>query len=386
MQFARHPLWLVGFRPFFGLALAAGILLPLAWVLILAGRLSLGPAPISPLQWHAHEMFYGFGWAVLGGFLLTASKNWVSIRGYHGVALIVLVIAWLAERLVLASSGALPTPLFWIGANLYLPAIALMIMFTLIRHRRQDCFADNAFFVVALPLFVIAKNLLLLPEHAALGWGLTLGLFRLAFLVMLERTLVPFMKGTFQIDLPRVPALNRAIKLLGLALIVAPLLPGTVAAGLDVLLAVLLLARFTRWKPLTALRTVGVGIMYLGYLALVAQLLVDAAALLWHPAWVGNLSVHVFSFGVMGWIIPAMVIRISRGHTGRKVAFEMPDTVALGCMILAFLARIVGPQLIPGAYTGCLHLAATGWAIGFGILAWRYVPMYFRPRIDGKEH
>jgi uncharacterized protein involved in response to NO len=29
-------------------------------------------------------MFFGFGWAVLGGFLLTASKNWVKIRGYHG--------------------------------------------------------------------------------------------------------------------------------------------------------------------------------------------------------------------------------------------------------------------------------------------------------------
>ena len=43
-------------------------------------------------------MFFGFGWAVLGGFLLTATRNWVKIRGYHGLALIYLVIVWLAER------------------------------------------------------------------------------------------------------------------------------------------------------------------------------------------------------------------------------------------------------------------------------------------------
>jgi hypothetical protein len=33
-------------------------------------------------------MFFGFGWAVLGGFLLTSTKNWVGVRGYHGTPLI----------------------------------------------------------------------------------------------------------------------------------------------------------------------------------------------------------------------------------------------------------------------------------------------------------
>jgi uncharacterized protein involved in response to NO len=48
------------------------------------GQLPLTASPFRSVQWHAHEMFFGFGWAVLGGFLLTSTKNWVNIRGYHG--------------------------------------------------------------------------------------------------------------------------------------------------------------------------------------------------------------------------------------------------------------------------------------------------------------
>ena len=86
MSFTAHPLWLVGFRPFFILACLAGLSLPALWLTLHFGLIDAPALARPPLQWHAHEMFFGFGWAVLGGFLLTASKNWVSIRGYHGSA------------------------------------------------------------------------------------------------------------------------------------------------------------------------------------------------------------------------------------------------------------------------------------------------------------
>jgi len=386
MNFAQQPLWRVGFRPFFTLALIAGMLLPTLWVLLLGGTLSLPAGQISLLQWHAHEMFYGFGWALLGGFLLTATKNWVSVRGYHGIALLLPACAWIGERIVIGFGAALPAPLFWLGVNLFLPALVLMLMHTLWRHRASDSFRDNYFFLLALPAFILAKNLLLMPEHFAVGWGLTLGLFRLAFLVMLERTLVPFMKGAWQVDLPRHRWLDTGIKLLGLLLVGGVFMPPALTASLDVLLAALLLARFTIWKPHLALRRIDVGIMYLGYLALALQLLFAAADLLWQPAWTGSLPVHLFAFGVMGLIIPAMVVRISKGHTARKVSFDRGDRLALQIMLLAFIARIVGPQLGLLAYERWLHIAAACWLAAFALLAWRYVPMYLAPRIDGREH
>jgi uncharacterized protein involved in response to NO len=55
-------------------------------------------------------------------------------------------------------------------------------------------------------------------------------------------------------------------------------------------------------------------------------------------------------------------------------------------MIGAFLLRVAAPQVLPQHYALWLVLAACGWLIGFGILAWRLVPFLLQARIDGKEH
>src|SRR4051812_6242280 len=94
----NHPIWLAGFRPFFTLAFVSGAILPIVWALVFAGLLVLPASGLPALTWHAHEMFYGFGWAVMGGFLLTASKNWVKIRGIHGGPLALAALLWLVER------------------------------------------------------------------------------------------------------------------------------------------------------------------------------------------------------------------------------------------------------------------------------------------------
>ena len=43
----------------------------------------------------------------MGGFLLTSTKNWVNIRGYHGPALMLLAAAWIVERLAMGFGGML---------------------------------------------------------------------------------------------------------------------------------------------------------------------------------------------------------------------------------------------------------------------------------------
>ena len=385
MHASRHPFWLVGFRPFFTLACLAGMLLPIAWALIFSGSLPTPIQRISSLQWHAHEMFFGFGWAVLGGFLLTSTKNWVNIRGYHGPALMLLSAAWIIERLAMSFGGNWPAPLFWLAANLFLGSIIALLLWTLLRHRAADSYRDNLFFIVMLPAFVIAKNMLLAGDFQA-GYGMALALFRLAFLVMLERTLTQFMKGVFQVQILRQPRLDMPIKLLGLLLVVEFALPRPLTAAVSVLLAGLLLVRFFFWYPQKAITRIDIGIMYVGYLAIVGQLLIEALGHLGNFVWVGSLSVHLFTFGAMGCVIPAMIVRISKGHTGRKVVFDGLDRTVLYIMLLALAIRVVIPQLAPGAYLACIHAAATCWLLAFGILAWRYIPFLLQARIDGREH
>ncbi|PKO34322.1 MAG: NnrS family protein [Betaproteobacteria bacterium HGW-Betaproteobacteria-7] len=386
MRLASHPIWLVGFRPFFTLACLAGLILPLVWALIFGGQLPAPDTAFSSIQWHAHEMFFGFGWAVLGGFLLTSTKNWVNIRGYHGPALMVLAGAWIIERIAMSFGGHWPMPLFLLANNLFLGSIVAMLLWTLIRHRDTDSYRDNAFFLVMLPGFIVAKYLMLAGGDFTAGYVMAMGLFRLAFLVMLERTLTGFMKAAFQAAILRHPKLDMAIKLLGLTLVFEFLMPRPFGAALALALAILLGIRFFFWKPHLAFRRIDIGIMYVGYLAIVGQLLVEALGYMGNFVWIGSVSVHLFTVGAMGCVIPAMIIRISKGHTGRKVVFDGLDRAVLYLMLATLLARVGLPQVFPAAYLGWIHLSAGLWSAAFAILAWRYIPILMRPRIDGREH
>lgn len=385
MSLASHPLWRVGFRPFFLLGMLAGALLPLGWALVFGGHAGLAASPVDPLRWHAHEMFYGFGWAILGGFLLTATKNWVNVRGHHGGRLIFLSVAWLLERTTLLLGADWPLVLRLLGEQLFLGSIVALLLWTLIRHRNQDSYRDNLFFIVLLPVFIVAKTLLLHGDFAA-GTAMTLALFRLAFLVMLERTLSQFMRAAFQVEIRRDARLDLAIKGLGLLLVATPWLPGALAAGLVLTLAALLLVRLPFWQPLRALRRIDIGIMFVGYLAIAGQLLLRAWEYFFGPAWVGTLPTHLFTFGAMGCVIPAMIVRIAKGHTGRKVSFDAADRGVLHLMLAALAIRTLLPQLAPAHYLLWIDAAALCWLLAFGLLAWRYVPLLLAPRIDGREH
>ena len=386
MKSTSHPFWSVGFRPFFTLAMLAGMALPVLWALIYAGAIPAARHTFSSVQWHAHEMFFGFGWAVLGGFLLTATRNWVQVRGYHGHALMFLAAAWLFERAGMWFEGSWPPLLFYVSNNLFLGSIVAALLWTLIHNRKTDFYRDNFFFLLILPAFLLAKSLMLSADYFQAGASMALGLFRVAFLVMLERTLSAFMKGAFQVEILRNHRLNMAIKLLALLLVFASLLPAQVSGIIALLLAVLLGIRLIYWKPQLAMRRLDIGIMHLGYLAIVAQLLIEFFRLATSYAPAFSVSIHVFTFGVMGLIIPAMLIRISIGHTGRKVIFDAIDKLALYVMTLAFVLRIVAPRLDPSGYVLWISLAASCWFVCFAMLGWRLIPLLMQPRVDGREH
>ena len=81
---AIPPIWRLGFRPFFlGGALFAVLAIAL-WLAALAGLWS-GWQPVGGwLAWHRHEMLFGFGVAIIAGFLLTAVQTWTGVPGLQG--------------------------------------------------------------------------------------------------------------------------------------------------------------------------------------------------------------------------------------------------------------------------------------------------------------
>lgn len=382
----RAPLFLVSFRPFFTLAFAAAVVLPLCWALIFSGRLRLPGGALPPVTWHVHEMLFGFGWAVLGGFLLTASKNWVKIRGLHGKPLAVAVLLWLVERAAVLFAGALPAVVRWPLLNAFLLFVAGYVVFSLVRYREQDSFKDNAFFVVALPLFLVAKNLIFSAETFAAGWALALGLFRVAFVVMFERTFPPFMKAAAKVELPLRRPLDFSIKALTLAAAFQAWLPPVVASGLLFAAAAALGVRFVTWRPLLGLQRFPVAVMYVGYLGLVAHLVLEGLRLQGVFLGLGAIATHTFAFLCLGVVVAAMMIRISQGHTARPLVFTPSDRLGFAVLGAGAFFRLVAPQLWAAHYLTWVTLAAVCWASCYALLGARLVPFLWRPRLDGKEH
>ncbi len=381
----RHPIWLAGFRPFFILAMISAVILPLTWVWVFAGEVTLWFAPLSAVQWHAHEMLFGFGWAVLGGFLLTASKNCVNVRGIHGATLAVAVGLWMLERMAMFFYGSLPELLRGFVVNACVIYVVVYLQWTLIRYRKQDSFRDNLIFVVALPFLLVAKNLILGSDFV-LGWTMAIGLFRLAFVVMFERTLTQFMKNAMQVHLFRHPFLDHSVKALALAAVFAGFMPPLLAASLLGLSGLLLFVRFLLWKPQLGFRNFGIGLSYFGYLGLCVHFVLESLRVVGILNPVGSLTTHVFTFLCMGIVIPAMIIRISQGHTGRKLLFALSDRIAIAVMLLAAAFRLIATQVWPAQYSLWIVLAAIGWAASFSLFGWRLIPFLVQPRLDGRDH
>ncbi len=93
-----------GFRPFFFAgAIYAGLGI-LIWLPLFSGDLSL-PTTFSPIDWHIHEMLYGYLPAIITGFVLTAIPNWTGRLPLQGKPLAVLVALWLSGRVAVGVSA-----------------------------------------------------------------------------------------------------------------------------------------------------------------------------------------------------------------------------------------------------------------------------------------
>jgi uncharacterized protein involved in response to NO len=76
------------------------------WPPYFTGELTI-PTEFSPIDWHAHEMIFGFGGAVIAGFLLTAIPNWTGRLPVSGAPLAALAALWTAGRVAVFVSAAI---------------------------------------------------------------------------------------------------------------------------------------------------------------------------------------------------------------------------------------------------------------------------------------
>jgi len=378
-----------GFRPFFLLAGLYAVIAILIWLIIqMSGIWPVG-TPTSYL-WHAHEMLYGFAGAAIAGFLLTAVPSWTGQRGFSGAPLLLLVMVWLAGRLVLPFYGNLPAVLIAFVDLAFFPALGLMLTPSLIKGKSR-----NLVFLLFL-LFLFSANLIF---HVALAqndvafasYGLLFGInIVLLIIAIIGGRIVPAFTlsairrtdDTFVI-MP-FPALDRiAVASILLVLITDLIWPYSVTAGWLALVAALIHSvRFVRWKTLRGLGEAIVWILHIGYawviigLALKGLFLLTGAA--FSAAWL-----HAITTGAFATMIMAVMTRAALWHTGRPLIAPPLIVVAYVLITLSAIIRVAGP-VFPDIYLYSIAVSGLLWTVAFTLFLVVYTPILIKPRIDGK--
>ena len=381
-------IWRLGFRPFYlGASLFSSLAIFL-WLSTLAGIESFpnGQQP-SPLLWHAHEMVFGFAFAVIAGFLLTAANNWTGMLPAAGQPLAALFCCWLMARIFLAAGAVSVAAVF----DLLFAGLLSLLLFRVLwlaKLWKNFLILGLVFLIGALNAWFYARLIDGSAEGAAL-YTVEVALFAIMqLLVIMGGRVIPMFtqNGVPGISVWKPIMLAKLAPVTTAFGIIAWLMfPPRLATLFCVLACLINLIRWLGWKPWHTWRFPMVWILQLGYFWIPATFLFMSLELLGIAP--RTLPVHALGVGALGLIVAGMITRTAQGHTGRMITPTGFDKCFFYLLALAAAARVIAatPSLqgSPAAYP-ILLLSGTCWASGFIVYLYQYTPWLFRPRIDGR--
>lgn len=380
----------LGFRPFFLLGGVFAVSAVATWLWILSYQGGLPRASgLGPVQWHAHEMLFGYTLAVIAGFLLTAVRNWTGVQTLHGAPLLLLATLWLLARAMPFVPHPQAIPIMAMLDLMFNGLLCIALLYPIIKVRQWKHLA-----IWGKVLLLLAANALFyLGVFNHLDEGIRLGLYTALYVIvslimLMGRRVIPFFieKG---VDSPVSLVNYRWLDLASLVLmlvfivvevfVVLPVYAAITAAALAILHARRLAGWYTHgiWKePL-------LWSLYLGYAWLIAGFALKA----WSYWGTLNpmLAIHAFAYGSIGMMTLGMMTRVSLGHTGRDV-FNPPRVLGplFTLLFIGAVARVGMPLLISGSYAMWIMVSQLLWMAAFAGFVLVYAPMLVKGRVDGK--
>jgi uncharacterized protein involved in response to NO len=377
-----------GFRPFF---LAVGLWAPIVmalWIALLAGQIEL-PTAFGPLDWHVHEMLFGFAGAAAAGFFLTAIPNWTGRLPLQGAPLMLLAALWLAGRIACAVS-ALTGPEVAAAVDL---AFLFFLLLAVIREIAAGRNWRNLPMVGALAV-LLAANLMFHLESLGLTetarFGARLGIATLLMMItLIGGRIIPSFTRNWLVKqnaaADRLPApfgiVDRAALAISLVALIAWVieLQAAVTGALLIAAGIAAAIRLARWRGLATLREPLLLVLHLGHGWLAVGLLLLGIGHL-SEAIAPSDALHALTAGAIGTMILAVMTRATLGHTGRDLTAGAGTAIIYGLVTLAALSRI-GAGILLDHYEILLRIAGGAWIAAFLLFLAVYGPMLLRPRL-----
>lgn len=387
-QSGNFALFDLGFRPFFLGAALFAVLSITVWIASYLTDFSLQISTISAMQWHAHEMLYGYGLAVIAGFLLTAVKNWTGMQTLHGKPLIGLFAIWASARLLMLTGTSF---LLLAGLlDLLFGLVLLMAVCSPIVKARQW---KQLAVVSKLLLIIVGNTLFYLGASGHFEQGIYLSIYGGVYLIIslilvIGRRVIPFFieRGVaVPVVLKQSRLLDISVLVFFIVLFINELFLSV--ASITIFSAGLLFFvngwRLINWHtpslwkiPLLWGLYLSSWLINLGFLMLVLQ---------YSAPFPGVLAIHLFAIGGIGLMTVAMMARVSLGHTGRNIRKPSPLVAyALGLLVMSTIFRALMPLISVQLYVWWVGLSAGCWILAFLLFLKVYFAVLIRPRIDGQ--
>jgi len=374
----------IGFRPFFLMAGISSVALIYLWVRFLAGA-EFPQNYYSPLNWHAHEMLFGYGVAVFSGFLLTAVGNWTGRKIADGIKLAALALLWLLGRLMPFTAGSVPNELIALIDLSFLPCLIVYLAIPIWQQKK----------IKNLPvlLLLLAMFLANLFFHLELLGVTQLGLSSilqavigamLVFIAIIAGRVIPFFvrsgaKGSSPIVWPMVEKVS-VLSIVAL-MVLKPFDYGSTLFLLCSLIAMVSnTIRITGWYCKPVIKVPLLWVLFTGYAWMIVGIGLDflAAVEVVSPA----LALHAMTAGSIGVLTLGMMSRVSLGHTGRPLKASKLIASAFALVNIAVLFRVIAPIIVPAKYSLFLHISSGFWLLAFACFVFYYTPVLLRPRAD----
>ncbi|MBE9527316.1 MAG: NnrS family protein [Proteobacteria bacterium] len=375
----------LGFRPFFlGSAYAAVILMAI-WGLLYTNVIQLNNY-YGIIDWHSHEMLFGYASAVIAGFLLTAVRNWTNVNTISQTPLAILAAIWLLARIL--PFTPLPGVLIAVVDVSFFFFLMLAIAHPIIKVKQWS----NLVMVGILGVFLIA-DMLVQAQHLGLLTkgviqGNTLALYAVLLIIqVLTGRVMPFFTRVVVPDTEVIerPNLEKVLltTLILLAISDTLALNSLLTSALALVLVVAHIMRVSPWFSKPVLNTPILWVLYAGYLWLIIGFILKVFV---GFDWVtNNLAIHAWTVGTIGITTYGMMSRVSLGHTGREMIPPKFAITGFYLLFLAALVRVVFPLISMAHYVLWIEISIALWVLAFALFAIAYTPILSKPRVDGQS-
>jgi uncharacterized protein involved in response to NO len=402
----RHSLWTVfSAAPHRMLFLPGAVQLVLGmlwWAIQLEGRFAdepLLPVPaLADTLVHAWLVLYGLFPFFVFGFLFTALPNWVN-GGKIGRPAYVACALLMAGGATLFYGGVYFPPLALIALGLHVLGwgIGLVALLQVLRQspagdKRQPwltwaCLLAGMVGDAAFLAWLPTREPIFFETGVAIGiWAFLVPLF----LAVCHRMLPWFTSRVvpnYVIVRPYGPLRAMLVACLGHGLLEI-LGQRPLTWLVDLPLAALALWFISRWGIARSLGERLLAVLHIAFVwAAIAFALYGLSSLMLFLDLAGGLGhapLHALGIGFFGAMLVGMASRVSLGHSGRPLRADGLTWWLFWGVQVAALARML-PDLLPAPMPyRMVSLSAVLWLAAFGLWAWCYAPLYWRPRGDGK--